>query len=66
MPSRPGWRQLAVRRRDVQNEDDPADDAAPLDEVWASEAKRARRQQRTRKALETAIDAVQEVFNWWP
>jgi len=47
-------------------EDGLADDATTLDKVRADEAKRTWRQERTRKALETAIDVVQEVYSWWP
>jgi hypothetical protein len=56
---------LTIWRHDDQLKDDPADKATTFDKVRASEAKRMR-QERTRKALETAIDVVQEVYSWWP
>lgn len=68
MVGRSDWRRLTVRRRNDPNGDDRPDDAIPLDEVWAEEAKRTRRRQRARKALETAIDTlytVQDIGNWW-
>ena len=66
MPRRSGPRRLTVRRHDGVLEDGLADDATTLDKVRADEAKRTWRQERTRKALETAIDVVQEVYSWWP
>jgi len=57
---------LTVRRHDGELKDGLADDATTLDKVRTDEAKRTRRQERTRKALETAIDVVQEVYTWWP
>jgi len=66
MPRQSGQRRPAVPRRKHQDQDDRADEQAPLEELWAHEAKRARRQQRTRRTLEIALDVVQGINSWWP
>jgi hypothetical protein len=66
MPRRSRKRRFTAGRRDGQHKDDPADEQTPLEKLWAHEAKRAKRQQRTRGALENTLDVVQEIYNWWP
>ena len=66
MPRQSGQRRPTVKRHDGQDQDDPADEQVPLDKAWANEAKRSKRRQRTRKALEITLDVVQEISNMWP
>jgi hypothetical protein len=66
MPRQSGQRRRTVQGDDGQHQDDPTDEQAPLDKLWANEAKRTRRRQRTRKALEVTLDVVQEISNFWP
>jgi hypothetical protein len=66
MPRQSGQRRPTVGRPDVQDQDDRADEQIPLEESWADEAKRTKRRQRTRKALDATLDVVQEISNLWP
>ena len=66
MPRQSGQRRPTVGRPDGQDKDDPADEQIPLEKSWADEAKRAKRRQRTRKALDATLDVVQEISNLWP
>jgi len=66
MPRRSGQRRSTVQRHDGQHADDPADEQIPLEERWANEAKRTKRRQRARRALEITLDVVQEISNLWP
>ena len=66
MPRQSGQRRPTVGRHDGQGQDDPADEQIPLEESWADEAKRTKRRQRTRKALDVTLDVAQEIINLWP
>ncbi len=66
MPRRPGQRRSADRPPDAQPKDDQADEPAILDPTRAAEAKRARRRQRARGALDTALDVLSHVVGSWP
>ena len=66
MPRQSGQRRPTVQRHHGQHQDDPADEQILLERVWASEAKRTKRRQRTRRALEITLDVVQEISNLWP
>jgi len=66
MPRQSGQRRPTAGRHDGQDQDDPADEQIPLEKSWADEAKRAKRRQRTRKALDVTLDVVQEISNLWP
>ena len=66
MPRQSGPRRPTAGRHDGQDQDDPADEQIPLEKSWADEAKRAKRRQRTRKALDVTLDVVQEISNLWP
>ena len=66
MPRQSGQRRPTVGQHDGQDKDDPADEQIPLEKSWADEAKRAKRRQRTRKALDVTLDVVQEISNLWP
>jgi hypothetical protein len=66
MPGQSGQRRSNVQRDDGQHQDDPTNEQAPLEKLWANEAKRTRRRQRARKALEVTLDVVQEISNFWP
>ena len=66
MPRQSGQRRPTVGQHDGEDQDDRADEQIPLEESWADEAKRTKRRQRTRKALEITLDAVQEISNLWP
>jgi len=66
MPRQSGQRRPTVGQHDGEDQDDPADEQIPLEKSWADEAKRAKRRQRTRKALDVTLDVVQEISNLWP
>ena len=66
MPRPPGQRRSTNRLFDAQPKDDQADDAAILDPAQAAQAKRARRRQRARGALEWALDVLAHVLGSGP
>ena len=66
MPRQSGQRRPTVGQHDGEDQDDPADEQIPLEKSWADEAKRTKRRQRTRKAVDITLDVAQEIINFWP